>query len=396
MRYLFLAHVNKMNNPDLPEKERLTIMIEGNYDIVLYDALNGSKRKIVSAFDGYRTTFIQDVYDHDSLLLVLQPREGTGEKSTIPKRPISGERIVLPTQMKYSLHEPNVLVLDQAEYAFDGGEWMAREELLRIDNCFREKLGYQLRMQAYPQPWVQEDQTGTPHILSLKFNIASDIDVQGVRLALENKNACIRWNGKQVPVCETGWYTDRDIITISLGDVRKGMNELLVDIPYGPKTNIENLFLLGSFGVRLCGREARITKLPETVCFGDLVGQGFPFYGGNFEYHIPVDIPKDGEMQVVCARFRSPLLKVGMDEEQAQMIAFSPYTTKFSCKKGEHVLHLTAFGNRVNTFGTLHNCNETEPWYGPNAWRTKEHAWSYEYCLKRTGVLKTPEVFLNK
>ena len=45
-----------------------------------------------------------------------------------------------------------------AQYAFDEEEWQEREELLRIDNLFREKLHYPLRMEALAQPWTEKDE----------------------------------------------------------------------------------------------------------------------------------------------------------------------------------------------------------------------------------------------
>ena len=391
-RYLFLAHVNKMKNPDLPEKERLTITIEGKYNVTLYEPLDGTKKQIPVKWEGTKTILVKDVFDHDSLLLVLTPTKEEEVCDGSCKSNHIWNKICLKNEMKYSLSEPNVLVLDQAEYAFDGGEWMPREELLRIDNHFREKIGYQLRMQAFPQPWVNQTEEEIRHTLSLKFHIVSYVDVRDVSLALENKTAKVTWNGEVVPMDVTGWYTDREIVTIKLGDVQTGVNELRVDIPYRHKENIENMFLLGTFGVQVLGSEAVLTELPETLFYGDVVSQGLPFYGGNIEYQIPVEMPKDGMMRIQCTRFRNPLLKVGIDDGEKHVIAFSPYVAEIPCKAGAHVLRLTAFGNRVNTFGTLHNCNEMEPWYGPNAWRTKENAWSYEYQLKRIGVLKMPEV----
>ncbi len=49
---------------------------------------------------------------------------------------------------QYRLEEHNSLLLDMAQYAFDEEEWQEREELLRIDNLFREKLHYPLRMEG--------------------------------------------------------------------------------------------------------------------------------------------------------------------------------------------------------------------------------------------------------
>ena len=75
------------------------------------------------------------------------------------------------------------------------------------------------------------------------------------------------------------------------------------------------------------------------------------------------------------------------------MIAFSPYSlTIDQVEPGEHLLSVTSFGNRANTFGGLHNCDHTATWSGPNYWRTTGAAWAYEYQLKSSGILISPVV----
>ena len=71
----------------------------------------------------------------------------------------------------------------------------------------------------------------------------------------------------------------------------------------------------------------------------------------------------------------------------------SPYRVCFpQVKKGSHLLELKAFGNRKNTFGQLHNCNENILWCGPDAWRTVGENWAYEYQLTKTGILVGPHL----
>lgn len=69
----------------------------------------------------------------------------------------------------------------------------------------------------------------------------------------------IRWNDIPCPMPkreETGWFTDSFIRTVSVPGLKKGENELLLEVPFGQKTNLENLFLLGEFGVCVLGTKA--------------------------------------------------------------------------------------------------------------------------------------------
>ncbi|MFW6269004.1 MAG: hypothetical protein ACOC4G_02880, partial [Bacillota bacterium] len=78
-------------------------------------------------------------------------------------------------------------------------------------------------------------------------------------------------------------------------------------------------------------------------------------------------------------------------------IALAPYRVNLGqFDQGQHVVDITAFGNRVNTFGTVHNCDHTHSWFGPDAWRTTGNKWAYEYQLKEMGILVQPTVFRKK
>ncbi len=57
----------------------------------------------------------------------------------------------------------------------------------------------------------------------------------------------------------------------------------------------------------------------------------------------------------------------------------------------EHRLSITAFANRVNAFGCVHNADKRLTWFGPNAWRTEGDTWAYEYQLKPMGLLVAPK-----
>lgn len=147
----------------------------------------------------------------------------------------------------------------------------------------------------------------------------------------------------------------------------------------------------------MTGSRAVLTPLPEQIAFGDYVDQGFPFYAGNMIYETEITVEEAGEYIIAAEKFRAPLLKVLIDGKQAGRIALAPYQVQLGyLEKGKHAITIISYGNRVNAFGTVHACNEYEHWVGPNAWRTTGAGFSYEYQLKRMGVLAAPRVFLVK
>ena len=115
-----------------------------------------------------------------------------------------------------------------------------------------------------------------------------------------------------------------------------------------------------------------------------------PFYGGTFTYRIPF-VSTGGEVFLSASLFRSPVLRASVDGISKGLLAFSPYEISLGeLTSGEHLLELTVFGNRINTFGTLHNCNFSDNWCGPDNWRTTGEEWSYEYQINPFGLLKAP------
>lgn len=419
-RWLFLSHSEKPKNPDIPIREELSIWVDGLWNSVKYDAMTGEIFPVSCEHEKGRTYLKETVYEHDSLLYYLKPlvvnnlstdNTITNYKDMNKINPVVkidsnakldaklntklSTEITYPTKLSVNLSEPNVFTLDMAEYRFDEEEWQPREEILRIDNFFREKLGFPLRTEAFAQPWLNTEIEPINHKLSLRFKIVSESNVKNLILALENaEETKIILNGEVIPNNIAGWYTDRDIQTVLLPDLIQGKNVLEIILPFYSKFNVEYMYLLGDFAIEVAGSTAIIKKLNDKLTFGDITMQGLPFYGGNITYEIPI-VTDEGELVIEAPNFRCPVIKVSLDGVDKGNIALSPYQLNLGkVNKGEHKIQVTVYGNRINTFGTIHNCNNTEHWIGPNAWRTTGTSWSYEYQLKKTGILVSPRIFL--
>jgi hypothetical protein len=198
------------------------------------------------------------------------------------------------------------------------------------------------------------------------------------------------WNGREIKPDISGWYVDECIKKIPLGTISKGTNTLVITYSFGRKTNLEWCYLLGDFGVHVAGKHALLTTMPGHINFGDYTVQGLPFYAGNIIYRVPVTV-EGGNYQLQISKFRAPLVKVSVDQNEWNAIPYAPYTADLGyLTKGTHDIQILSYGNRVNAFGPVHNCDETTEWFGPNEWRSCGERYSYEYQLKKTGVLKTP------
>ncbi len=223
----------------------------------------------------------------------------------------------------------------------------------------------------------------------------SEIDIIGTLLALENaERTVICVDSQPVPSVVTGWWVDEAIQIVALPALSAGTNEVVLTVPFGRKTNLEWCYLLGDFGVEVCGRHARIAAPVRTLTFGDWTRQALPFYAGNITYHCSIESAWHGkEMALRAPKSKSPLLSVALNGREVGKVAFAPYQLELGkLAEGQHALDITAYGNRANAFGCVHNTHDKNVWCCPDAWRTAGDAWSYEYQLKPMGLLAAPQV----
>ena len=297
-----------------------------------------------------------------------------------------GQQISVPDFVEYELSEKNVLVLDQAEWSLDGINFQPREEILRIDKQIRQRFGYPLANGEDVQPWCIPPKEPNVFVW-LRFQIQSEIETP-CELGFERCYG-LRVNGKEVPVTESGYYVDKAISTMPLPKLKKGVNELIIKAPISERVSIENYFLLGGFGVNVNGAYAKITALPDRLTFGSLTGQRLPFYGGVITYKIPFECEK-GELEVVSDYYVGALISARLDKEEIGKIVLPPYKLSVPVyESGKHVLELTLYLSRINTFGALHAAVPIR-WKGSNMWYTQDNAWAYEYQLTDVGIMKKP------
>ncbi len=138
----------------------------------VWDTLTGTQKKIYSKVRNGWTEFKRRIYDYDSLLISLE--EETGEAVSIQESEGTGIPVAIPECVPYSLNEPNVLLLDRAEYALNEEPYQSAEEILRLDNLCRERLGMPVRGMAIMQPWADKKKIAE-HCIWLRFTIESEV-----------------------------------------------------------------------------------------------------------------------------------------------------------------------------------------------------------------------------
>lgn len=388
-RYLFICNTDRLH----PRQCRVDI--RGSWTANLLDTMSGKSYNFeTTQIEGW-TRFNYNFDGCASILLRLFPTSHMNALPLLerPKWHVSYEL----TDCNASLSEPNVLLLDIASHKVnDEKEWQSPEEVLRIDNIAREKLGLRLKKDAFAQPWTTAKTTPKDKI-ALRFIFKSEVDVAMSQIALENASITdITFDGKAVISDTTGWWVDESISTKQLPAFSAGEHELILTLPLDASTNIERVYILGEFGVDLRGRKATITNLElEKLGVGDYTRQGLPFYAGNVHYDFKLSISGSEVTRtaIQVPRFSAPLLAVQLDGKDAGKIAFQPHTLDLGdLQPGDHILRITAYGNRDHSFGAVHLPDGLTKWYGPDAFRTSGSWWSYEYTIREMGLLTAVRV----
>lgn len=374
---------------DCIKPQDIKITVKGEYYPALYNTMTGEIASVDFCRKGGNTIIYRRIYENDSLLINLaqskqpfpQEQQKDGNKIGI----LDFKKNVL-----YELEEPNVYLLDMATFSLDGGEEEPMEELLKIDNLLRERIGWPLRQKKIAQPWsIPEEEI--KHHIKLNFTIESEIECDVVYLAIEKaEDASIIWNGESISNIPLGYYVDESIKKVKLSGIRKGKNTLSVTMPYTERGSLEWMYILGDFAVRVNGCEKVIVSASEKIGFGDISRQGMPFYGGNISYKTEIDVPSCDYTVIKTTAYRGMLVKVIVDGKECGNLIFAPQELRINLKEGKHTVEFKLYGNRHNTFAALHNADSSTYYFGPDNWRSEDDRWGYEYFLKDFGIIKSP------
>ena len=393
-KWLFICHIHRRNN-DFEHSEYIKVIINGEYIPTLYNTITGECVSVQYKHINGKTEIERRFYAEDSLLFRLTkqiPTDIAIKPELSQKQYCDYKRLGEPES--YTMDEPNVYVLDIAQYSLNGEEYKDEEEILRLDNQVRERLGYPHRGAVVLQPWVINQRETPKDILKLRYIINSEIECDDIKLALEiQPGQKIFFNGNAVDIIPNGWFTDKYIKTVKLPILKKGENELVLETPFGEKTNIEWCYLLGNFGVEVIGVNKKIVPLPENLYYANLFAQKIPFYSGSITYNTSFESDGVSGAELYIPRYHGPVISVSVDGEVKGQIAFAPHTLDLGVlEKGKHEIQIKLFGNRVNSFGCLHNSHSDFWCSDPHSWRSGGSSFAYQYQFRPFGIVQNPEI----
>lgn len=300
-----------------------------------------------------------------------------------PLKPLS-----LDQPFEYVLDEPNIAVLDRAEFSIDGGPWQAPQEILRVEEALCAALDVPLRGGQMVQPWAASAHTpkpGTPIRLRYAFEVQV-VPEAPLQLMIEQpQRICLNGQDIQIPA-ETGWFIDPCFRTIPLpaGALRLGRNEIVLELDFVSGTDLEAIYLLGSFGVATEEGTIALTRLPERLGAGDWTQNGLPFYSGKIGLKIPVGEASHLQVEPMGA---ATLCVRHPDGSARRILPWKPFVSDLEGlvdKEGYVVVEWIL--TRRNTFGPHHLVPIQQRNIGPASFRSSGDTWSDAHQLVPTGL----------
>ena len=359
-----------------------------------FDTLDGTIREIPFRYEEGRYVFETEFDELGSRLFVLAAER-------IPEAQPAADRCrpVVRGDLNgvtggISRDEPNVFILDHADICIDGVKVKENEFFLLADNFLREKLGKPPRGGSMIQPYLQKD-TVPAKVLDIRLEYTFGCDElpdTDCLLALEHPELyAISFNGTEPDPADRGYWIDPVLRLVGLPATlfRKGENRLVIRGKYHEGLpGLESLFILGEFGVF----DGRIGKVPSAIRWGDWCEQGFPAYGGNLTYRLPLPELPRGRVFLNIPEWRGTALGVKINGSEEKLLLAPPYRlemTDLVKRDGGDIAEIKVYGHRRNVFGPFYSLEKWPAWTGPAQFRIYE---TEERQTVPCGILAAPRV----
>ncbi len=333
---------------------------------------------------------------YDSLLIyVTEEVYGDTDTYAAPMWFLPSNAAEGPDTFDYELNDDNIAVADNVSYSVDNGKtWVENSQA-----CFaRQEIAkfFKTERALEWQNWVCDakgifDGLGGP--VKIKYFIESDIETEA-RVAFESLNGgSVTLNGEALDFNNGVWKYDRTFATAPV-KIQKGTNVFEHSFDFNHKSDIENIYIYGNFGVKILNKTMGcITTLPNKIKLGSWVEQGLPFYTGSVKYKWTCNIESDKAMikvnNPVCT-----LYKIYVNDKKVKDVWLTPNLTDISeyIKQGENKIEIELVSSLQNAFGPLHDKKGDDNfWVHVQAFEDPQFTRD-QYALYDYGILGNIEV----
>ncbi len=364
-RILFVANSNRDRSYDL------RIGVKGRFAVEWWDPFAGSTKGYSADYMDGRTWVKFKLHPIGSALLVFKPgfQESSDDVSRcklILEIPIDGIWSVRRRNL-------NILVLDYCRYRV-GGVWSDLQPLCRVQEAIAQSgLGSRFR---------------------LRFEFQSEIDFLDRRayLVVERGGEFrIEVNGVPVDDWSVGYWIDANFPMADISRlIGKGLNTIEVEGVVGLEPELENIYILGDFGVEVSAKGAsKIVEEPCEVELGDMTRKGYPFYVGELELEkkFEIDYREGYRIHMGFDRLDAALALLYVNDIEVAKLILPPYEVDVTnyIRNGLNTVRIVLVGTLRNALGPLHNKLGDPDWVSPESFRDPAN-WTDEYMLRPIGV----------
>jgi len=401
-KFIFICNTEK-DNGIIPMSHAFgftgTIFVKGEWQISMMDTSTGNVSPIEGKIENGTTSLSTNFYPTDHILLKLEKSNKCCGKKLPPKilnsdeqEELTLERLNEVCEVKFD--EPNALLLDIPECSINGKKLEGLNEILRLDNVIRDKFGLAPKRGHIAQPWTDPIDNNIYGQVELKYTFKSDINIKSPKLAIETPEIMeVFLNGKQADSTITGYWVDESIKTLELPEICKGENILTINVSYKASTQLERCYILGEFGVEIENQRLKLVEQPTKLSFGSITEKKLPFYTGNISYLTSFETSEVRDYELVLPYYSGAMVEVICDGKTMGAIISAPYNVDLGrLEKGCHNLELKLYGNRYNTFGSIHGAKAFSWNGGPDNWRTTGDHWTDNYNLRPLGIMSAPRI----
>lgn len=371
------------------------VSVEGSAPAVLWDLRSGKQYELPAVARDGRVEFDLTLASTGSAMVSLGMR--VPGVTPLPSGPKVAACQELAGPFAITLTEPNTLPLDYCQFRAAGENYSEPVPTLKADKLIRARFGLGTRLGGECQPWylyargAVDTAPRGPFQMRRVFHVTAMPKV--CKLAIERpEDFTITLNGKAVAKPD-GFWVDEDIRTIDITALLKaGENELLLDFNYRPDMELEDLYLVGDFGVSKldASNPARygnytLTAPVRSLTLGSWVGQGLDFYGAAVRYAMQVQRPAQGRVRVRLPGLACTAAVVEVNG-QTFPLPWAPMEADITdaLQAGTNEIVVEVIGGRKNILGPLHT--PWEPWTGPGNFNPDHGKWTDAYLLTDHGL----------
>ena len=391
-----------LNTDRKQPRENLTLAVKApaGYAVEEWDLENGTRYN-ASAMAGevggtYYISMDLEAAGTRCFVLTKTPEElpAVTEYETVASETLTGE-------FPYAAHEPNVCVLDWCKWRWKDGEWHDEAEALWADRQIRSDIGIEWRGGGMLQPWyakLNDTKKYGELQLSYEFYIEEmpefDVILAGERPELNQ----YKINGVELHNDDINDFWVDDCfkkMKIPAEALKLGRNEVTIDVTFMRTTNVEALYLVGVFGVKVDGKKRTIVGIPGLIGCDNYAAYHMPFYTGNMEYiltpedfeNILGDAAKDADRIVLTPKeFTGGCVKV-VAAGKTTVLGWDPYEADVTeAYRNGLPISVIVEGVRTNVFGPLHEVAKPAGACGPGNFVTGGDQWTDDYSLLKSGL----------